>query len=351
METALSPADLRALLPACLEAVGEAGAAVLEVYRAGFTVDRKKDLSPITEADRRSHRLLTARLAALAVPGGRGAAGGLPVLSEEGNPPPYSERRRWRRFWLVDPLDGTKEFVKRNGEFTVNVALVEGRSPVFGIVYAPVADLLYYGIRGLGAWCIDSFGRALADPGGADPGGADSAGANPAAGRAALLRRLAEGARRLEPPPAQPLPLPADRGRAAAGAGPPAQTPAAPATLASRLRAMAASPPSSAEAMRERIRVIGSRSHSGLPFRRYVRKLRRVAREVEVTLMGGSLKMCFVAEGRADIYPRFGPTMEWDTAAPHAVLAGVGRGIRRMDSGEELLYNKEDLRNPWFVAG
>ncbi len=305
----LDPARLEALLPPCLEAVREAAEAVLEVYRGAFAVRRKGDFTPVTEADLRSHRLLAARLVALPVAAGGPSGGGLPVISEEGELPPYAERQGWRRFWLVDPLDGTKEFVRRSGEFTINVALVEDRAPVLGVVYAPVADLLYCGGPALGAWRVEGLAAAAAR----EPGNA---------------RRWLEGARRLGTPPGEPLPLPREAGRTATR------------------RLLRPAPPA-----RERIRVLGSRSFSGFLFRRYVRHLRRLAGEVEIVLMGGSLKMCLVAEGWADLYPRFGPTCEWDTAAPHALLSATGRRVRRMDGGGELIYNKESLANPWFVAG
>ena len=150
-----SPEQLRALLPPCRQAMREAGAVVLEVYRSAFAVERKGDLTPVTEADRRSDRLLSERLAALPA----GSAAALPVLSEEGSLPPFGERRGWRRLWLVDPLDGTKEFVKRSGEFTINVALVEDRAAVLGLVYAPLQDLFYWGGPALGAWRQEAGGE------------------------------------------------------------------------------------------------------------------------------------------------------------------------------------------------
>jgi 3'(2'), 5'-bisphosphate nucleotidase len=273
-------------LPLCLEAVWRAGTAVLEVYRTDFAVQSKADLSPVTEADHRSQAILLERLRGL--PGLR-----LPALSEEESPVAYRRRRRWRRFWLVDPLDGTQEFVNRNGEFAINLALVEDRVPVLGIVYAPLADLLYFGARGRGSFRVERFGGSLAAAAGAE--------------RLAAIRGRIAGAGRLEP---------------------------------------SASPPPGSK-----IRVIGSRSHSGPPFHEYVQNLKATYREVEVTVMGGPLKMCRVAEGQADLYPRFGPTMEWDTAAPHAVLLGAGKTIRLVGTGEELRYNKEDLTNGSFIAG
>jgi 3'(2'), 5'-bisphosphate nucleotidase len=236
----------------------EAGDAILSVYRRDFGVELKDDRSPLTEADRLSHELITRRLGALAE--------ALPVLSEEAAPEQLRGRREWRRFWLVDPLDGTKEFIKRNGEFTVNIALIAEHAPVLGVVCAPAIDREYFGGPGLGAW-------------------------------------RAEGGAAAAPIHVRPAP---------SGAA----------------------------------RVVGSRSHPSPDLARYLEGLG----EHEVKSMGSSLKICLVAEGEADVYPRFGPTSEWDTAAAQAVLEGAGGCI--MDTvGQPLRYNgKEHLLNPHFLA-
>lgn len=234
-----------------------AGAAIMRVYAGDFSVAQKDDRSPLTAADLASHHLI--------VDGLRALTPGLPVLSEESADIPWHERRRWSRYWLVDPLDGTREFVKKNGEFTVNIALVEGDAPVLGVVFAPALDELHYGLRGLGAFVRD--------------GGED----------VPILSR-------------RPAPTP--------------------------------------------LRVAASRSHLD---ERSAAAMRRMG-EVEAQGLGSSLKFCRIAEGRLDVYPRFGPTSEWDTAAAQCVLEAAGGAVLGLD-GERLRYNrKESLLNPDFIA-
>ena len=235
-----------------------AGVAILEVYRTDFTVARKSDDSPLTEADRAAHDVIVRSLAEL--------DRDIPVLSEESAPEDHATRRNWSRYWLVDPLDGTKEFLKRNGEFTVNIALVEGHRAVLGVVYAPVLDRSYFGAVELGAW-------------------RDEAGGAP---QAIAVQRTA----------------------------------------------------------RSPLKVVGSRSHPAPELADYLAALG----PHEITDMGSSLKICLVAEGAADLYPRFGPTSEWDTAAAQAILESAGG--RMIDkAGRPLRYNsKDDLLNPHFLA-
>jgi 3'(2'), 5'-bisphosphate nucleotidase len=249
----------RRVLDAACEIAREAGRAILEVYgRPDFAVSRKSDDSPLTEADQVAHGIISRALATLDA--------GLPILSEESVPAEHATRREWQRYWLVDPLDGTKEFVKRNGEFTVNIALVDEQRAVLGAVYAPVLDRMYSGCVGLGAWRSD--------------GGAQ----------------------------AKPI----------------------------AVRASAGSP----------LRVVGSRSHPTPELAAYLEGLPAH----EITDMGSSLKICLVAEGAADVYPRLGPTSEWDTAAAQAILESAGG--RMIDlAGRPLRYNsKDDLLNPHFLA-
>lgn len=256
----------------------EAGEAILKVYGTDFAVETKADQSPVTLADRASHERIAEGL-------GR-AYPDVPLLSEEGRETPYGERRGWRRFWLVDPLDGTKEFVKRNGEFTVNIALVEDGYPVFGMIYAPVLDVLYYG-DSRGAYKAERQGAAIplrvrGEASGAAAGG--TAGA-------------------------------ADRG-ADAGA-------------------------------EDAVVLVESRSHPSPETAAYAaglhpRKVRRIER-------GSSLKLCAVAEGAAHVYPRFGPTMEWDTAAGQAIVEAAG-GVVLSPDGERLRCNTERLVNGSFIA-
>jgi 3'(2'), 5'-bisphosphate nucleotidase len=299
-----SAIPLETLFFIALRATARAFPEILSLYRGSFTVDSKADHSPITEADRRSNRIITEELSQNSP---------YPILSEEGRSIPFSERRDWQRFWVVDPLDGTKEFVKRNGEFTINIAFVEGTVPVLGLVYAPVPDLLYF------AWedsDVDSGARLS---------GARLSGARPSGARS--------GSYRLEGFAEIATNIPND--------------------LVERAVKLPASEPFNFDETqkRESITVIGSRSHRGPHFEGYVRKLnQRYAERVEVKTSGSALKPCLVADGTADIYPRFGPTMEWDTAAPHAVVRGVGKCMVAFESGRELVYNKEELVNPSFLV-
>jgi 3'(2'), 5'-bisphosphate nucleotidase len=236
-----------------------AGREILEVYAQGeTTATLKADDSPLTAADLRSQRLIMNALAALTP--------GVPVLSEEAVRPPWAERSHWARHWLVDPLDGTREFLSRNGEFTVNIALIEAHAPVLGVVHVPVSDTTYRGIPGEGAW------------------------------------REVDGA------PAQAL----------------------------HAASQAADP----------VRVVGSRSHRGDSLEGFLGRLGRH----ELKAVGSSLKFCMIAEGAADVYPRLGPTSEWDTAAGHAVAVAAGGTVVELD-GQPLRYNtREGLLNPFFVA-
>jgi 3'(2'), 5'-bisphosphate nucleotidase len=249
----------RRLLDAACEIARHAGRAILDVYgRSDFAVARKSDNSPLTEADEVAHRIIAGELAAL--------DSAIPILSEESRPAEHAARRTWLRYWLVDPLDGTKEFLKRNGEFTVNIALVDGHRAVLGAVHAPVLDRLYSGVVGLGAWRSDGGGA--------------------------------------------PQPI--------------------------AVRSTAVTP----------LRVVGSRSHPSPELAAYLAALPAH----EITDMGSSLKICLVAEGAADVYPRLGPTSEWDTAAAQAILESAGG--RMIDlAGRALRYNaKDDLLNPHFLA-
>ena len=235
----------------------EAGRKILDVYERGFSVEHKEDRSPLTEADRAAHDLIAARLARLTPD--------IPLLSEESAKIEYAERARWRRFWLVDPLDGTKEFINRNGEFTVNIALIEDHAPVLGVVYVPVPGVVYFACRGRGAFKHTSL--------------------------------------------AAPEPI---RARGFAGGKP---------------------------------IVVASRSHAGAETEAFLQSLG----PHDVVSMGSALKLCLVAEGAADVYPRLGPTMEWDTAAAQCVVEAAGGRVTDV-SRRPLTYNKESLLNPWFLA-
>jgi 3'(2'), 5'-bisphosphate nucleotidase len=234
-----------------------AGAAIMRFYAEHVDVQYKADHSPLTAADRAAHRLIVDAL--------QEWDSSVPVVSEEGEIPGYEVRRCWPRFWLVDPLDGTKEFLQRNGEFTVNIALIEDGAPILAVVYAPALDLLYSAGTGLGAWKV-----------------------------------------------------------AAA---------AAPERIHSRVW-MSGTPAVVAE----------SRSHPSAELEDYLRKLPVVQR----VQAGSSLKFCWVAEGKADLYPRFGRTMEWDSAAGDCIYRNSGQDGQRTSP---LRYNTPKLENPHFVIG
>jgi 3'(2'), 5'-bisphosphate nucleotidase len=252
-------ASARQLLERVADIAREAGREILEEYASGeISATAKADASPLTAADLRAHRVITDCLAQLTPD--------VPVLSEEASDTSFAERSQWRRYWLVDPLDGTKEFLSRNGQFTVNIALIEAHAPLLGVVHVPVTDTSYLGASGVGAW-----------------------------------RQRAGGA-------AEEI----------------------------RVAAHSAAP----------LRVVGSRSHRGDSLDAF---LGRVGAHVLLPV-GSSLKFCLVAEGAADVYPRLGPTSEWDTAAAHAVLAAAGGTVSRLD-GSALEYNtRAELLNPFFVA-
>jgi 3'(2'), 5'-bisphosphate nucleotidase len=247
------------LRSAVAELAREAGRATMTYYgdENGAGVRAKADDSPVTLADEAAHRILVDGLGRLDPE--------TPVVSEESQAEGYDARRGWRRFWLVDPLDGTKEFIKRRAEFTVNVALIENGEPVFGVVLAPALDLLYWAVKGEGAWREE---------------------------KSAAAERIYSTA----PAPGTPL------------------------------------------------TVVESLSHPSPELEEYLKTI-PVARRVKA---GSSLKFCWVAEGRADVYPRLGPTMEWDVAAGDCVYRQSGREGERPSP---LTYNKPDLRNPSFIIG
>ncbi len=261
------------LLKSALEAALRAGEAILEVYEGEFEVERKADDSPLTLADRRAHDLISSAL--------QRKDSGIRFLSEEGRDIPYTERAGWQAFWLIDPLDGTKEFIKRNGEFTVNIALIERGRPVLGVIHVPVKGVVYFSLPDRGAFRGDV--RAV-------------------------------------------------REFISSGNGP---------EHFQKLRVTKG---------RERIVIAGSRSHGNERQNRFISRMKEICREVEFLPAGSSLKFCMIAEGRADVYPRYGPTMEWDTAAGQAIVEAAGGRVLEMETGRPLQYNKEDLHNPWFIA-
>jgi len=240
-----------------------AGQAIMKVYEKDFTVDYKDDKSPLTEADRLSNKVIIDQLNSR-YPNSN-------VISEENKQVTYQDRKDWTSLWLIDPLDGTKEFIKKNGEFTVNIALIENGVPTFGVVYAPVPDVLYYGIKDEGSYKIEK----------------------------GVSTRIHNTASYKD---------------------------------------------------KDTVKVVASRSHMSEETLAFVSDIEKSGKKVDFLSIGSSLKLCLVAEGAADIYPRFGPTMEWDTGAAHAVALYAGREVLNADTKQPLLYNKENLLNPSFIV-
>ncbi|MFP4644971.1 MAG: inositol monophosphatase family protein [Spirochaetales bacterium] len=328
---------------AALEAALAAAAAILEVYASNnFDVESKADASPLTRADRAAHseiqRVLAQRTPAI------------PILSEEGADIAVSERAGWDRFWLVDPLDGTKEFIKRNGEFTVNIALIQNGTPVSGVVAAPAGGVLYLGEVGVRA-LRTSFELPRAPAAGSAPharrssaGGSESsyAGSAPEVGGkhdAAGHTSAAAGAES----------APGDVESSAAGADNDAVRQAQSERLRSILSRAVALPERERSGQRP-FTIVASRSHMSDDTQAYIDAREREHGAIETTSVGSSLKLCAVAEGSADEYPRFAPTMEWDTAAGDAVARAAGCEVVEWPSGAPLRYNKQDLHNPWFLV-
>jgi len=287
----MEPGFLQECLLVALRAAKAAGDAILTVYRGEFDVEYKDDHSPLTVADRRAHIVIKKHLA------GNERLEGIPLLSEEGRSIPYEVRSRWDHFWLVDPLDGTKEFVKRRDEFTVNIALIQAGKSILGVVLVPAKDLLYYGFEGLGSYkvkrpeVVPELGEGLAK----------------ASARDALVRTLLDASDR----------LPLRR------AGCKEKDP---------------------------LTVIGSRSHGTEALGEFVQKAEQRFGEVALISAGSALKFALVAEGNADVYPRFGPTMEWDTAAGQCLVEQSGGTVVELGVHIPLVYNKKELLNPHFIC-
>jgi 3'(2'), 5'-bisphosphate nucleotidase len=259
-----SEKNTQSLIETAIQAAIQAGKEILDVYyNSDFELEFKSDFSPLTIADKRAHQVISSCLAET----------NLPVLSEEGKTIEYQIRKDWKLFWLVDPLDGTKEFVKRNDEFTVNIALIAGSEPVGGVVYVPVSRTIYWASEN------GSFKALVAENN--------------------QLNSI------------QKLPL----------------------TLT-----------------KENFVIAGSRSHMSPETTAFIRSIDTGGKAIEMKSKGSSLKICMIAEGSADVYPRLAPTMEWDTAAGHALVKFAGKEILQFENRKPLIYNKENLLNPWFIV-
>lgn len=281
---------LQECLTFSLPAAKKAGKAILDVYQGDIDVSYKEDKTPLTIADERAHNIIMNHLSGHHLKQ-------IPVLSEEGKHTSYDTRKTWKYFWLVDPLDGTKEFIKRRGEFTVNIALIHENRPVMGVIFVPAKGFLYFAAEGLGSYKLENveiLGQFFSDKG------------EPRKG-SALLDGIVDSAKRL------PLDQPSNR-------------------LVSKLT------------------VVGSRSHATKGLASFVQTLKQKCGEVEFIPAGSALKFGLVAEGSAHIYPRLSPTMEWDTAAGQCVVEQSGGAVLRPNEKTPLDYNKKDLRNPDFVC-
>jgi 3'(2'), 5'-bisphosphate nucleotidase len=251
--------NIQSLLDLAIKAAQSASKEILEVYNSNdFQTEAKGDNSPLTLADRKAHQAIISIL----------QSSNLPILSEEGKTISYEERKSWSTFWMVDPLDGTKEFIKRNGEFTVNIALIEKQTPILGVVTVPVTGEEFYAAKGFGAF-------------------------------------LKIGDKTIQLTKRSPIDL-----------------------------------------KQSGLKVVASRSHMNEETQTFIDQLKYP----QLVSSGSSLKFMLLASGKADVYPRFAPTMEWDTAAAHAIINEIGLKVLQQNSSTELLYNKPDLLNPYFLC-
>lgn len=240
-----------------------AGQEIMKIYNSPFQVNYKEDQSPLTKADLAANEIICRGLKEIL---------DIPILSEENILIDYNERKKWEHFWIVDPLDGTKEFINRNGEFTVNIALIKKNKPILGVIYVPAADIVYFASEFFGCY---------------------------------------KKTKNLKP------------------------------NLIKNLKNTKKA---------DKLIVVGSRSHESEEFKEFLTKNIDPYKEVEIKKIGSSLKFCLVAEGIADIYPRFGPTKEWDTAAGHIISKMAGKQVVNYNTKKELIYNKKELINPNFLV-
>lgn len=240
----------------------QAGNAIMEIYNQDFNIEIKSDNSPLTQADKNANAIIVNALKKIDHT--------IPIISEENKLIDFQERKNWQRCWIVDPLDGTKEYIKKNGEFTVNIALVENGEPILGVVHVPAQKVTYFAEKNKGAFKIINDNKVQLH-----------------------IRKLAEDGI---------------------------------------------------------LKIVGSRSHQTPELIEYVTQQKEKFAQVEFVAAGSSLKFCLIAEGIADVYPRLGPTMEWDTCAGQIVATEAGAEVLRFDNNQPLLYNKENLLNPFFIV-
>tara|TARA_B100001142_G_C14337643_1_gene656546 strand:- start:984 stop:1775 length:792 start_codon:yes stop_codon:yes gene_type:complete len=245
------------------------GKAIMDIYETEFEVEFKKDNSPLTIADKKCNDIIESSLKFT----------NIPILSEEGRHKSFQERKKWDYLWLIDPLDGTKEFIKKNGQFTVNIALIKDGVPIMGVVYVPVKKKLYFSLEGIGSFKtnVDHLVDNLED----------------------LIYNSVS------------LPI---------------------------------------ASIRDSYVIVGSLSHMSKETEIFIEEKRREHDNIQVMTIGSSLKLCMVAEGKADTYPRYAPTMEWDTGAGHAIVKMAGFSVKQYNTDIEVTYNKKNLLNPWFLV-
>jgi len=261
--------DLKKLLKIAINASISGGHAIMDIYISDFEVEYKEDESPLTIADKNCNAIIEKSLLKTSIP----------ILSEEGSKSLYTERKNWEYSWLVDPLDGTKEFVKKNGEFTVNIALIHNGKPIIGVIYVPVRMELYFAMEGLGSF--KSGVKSIVNN---------------------LDNLIFQSDR---------LPIYKNRSNYV---------------------------------------IVGSRSHMSKETEAYFEDKKKEYDKVDIISVGSSLKICMVAEGIADSYPRYAPTMEWDTGAGHAIAKMAGYSFTEYKTDKEVVYNKKNLLNPWFLV-
>ncbi|WP_317124721.1 3'(2'),5'-bisphosphate nucleotidase CysQ [Marixanthomonas ophiurae] len=257
------------LIDLAIQASIEAGKKIMDIYASDFEVETKADESPLTIADKRANDVIISYLKQT----------NIPIISEENKQTDFSERKQWDQCWIVDPLDGTKEFVKRNGEFTVNIALVKNGTPILGVIYVPDFKTLYFSE----VETKKAFKAKLKS-------------------HTVTLDKIYDTVSEIKPVKGQ-----------------------------------------------DKARIVGSRSHLNEETQKFIDTISE-NEEVEIVSKGSSLKFCLVAEGKADLYPRYAPTMEWDTAAGHAICLAVGVTVTALPANTPLQYNKDNLLNPWFLV-
>jgi len=258
------------LLLLALKAAKSASNEIINIYNnSSVEIEYKQDNSPLTQADTAAHKAIVEILTAT----------NIPILSEEGKNINYNERNKWTKYWLIDPLDGTKEFINRNGEFTVNIALINNNTPVLGVVFIPVSNTVYFGLKNFGAYKKNNYNNTTS------------------------IDELITSSQKIY-----------------------------------------------SGNINNKLTVIASRSHLNNETKNFVENLETKFGNADFVSCGSSLKFCKIAEGIADIYPRFGPTMEWDTAAGHAIAIEADCLVSLEDNKNSLLYNKENLLNPYFIV-